>query len=672
MAFEEIELKAPQAILDDMEKDAERVKAFIRTRNIRLSDSKAQSLELDLHKKYEAWKRNTMPLHRKLVRLNDLLEGVVEETNSPFEGASNMTTGYALGIVRTFQSTFNKTAYQDPELFTPVADPDAGISPDELTSLENAVNHSFSVKCNGLDILKEGTIPAARDGTLVVSGGWERRIETAHDVKLYTDVETFANDYPDAASAGVSEEAYGNLIDRFIIDPELELQVKFSYDFVAFDGVEYEINSFSKFVWWPTFAKSINRMEVYGKQYQVSESDLKIGSKRGKYYERGVNAVLKMRGSLNQDAWDKSRDYAEGVRSMQDDYRPVVLADLVYKADLNDDGIPEKYLLTYAPDHKTILAMQHYPLRRNIDFCVAFRLACRENRFPGHSLVGNCEDLFNLLDSIHRHRNNIRLLVASPVLLVQEAYKELIDLGRAENVIRPGVTFWVKDVNESVKQLPLQNFDQPGNSLDEENLITRYVELVFGPTQGLSGKQTTDDPHAPARKTQMLLMQANQRIDDYMDEFRKSLPELAKLHCALLYQYASGDKISYEKEGGQPLELDKKLLANNLITWQAKRRSVTLTPEFAMARTSGLIQTYASLFQLLTVQDPIATELWNRIVRSSGEPDIAELEKKINPMMGMGMPGIPGMPVNGQAPGNPGAAPSPTSVGKNQNMAVTA
>jgi hypothetical protein len=166
-------------------------------------------------------------------------------------------------------------------------------------------------------------------------------------------------------------------------------------------------------------------------------------------------------------------------------------------------------------------------------------------------------------------------------------------------------------------------------------------------------------------KTIALLQQANGRIDDYLDEFRRTMPALAKLHSALLAQFGPDEvKFNIEQDGKMVLKtLDKRLLFSNSIIWQAKRRSVTLSPEFAMQRLGGLMQTYAQLLPLIQAQDPKGIEMWNRMVVASGEPNKEKLmiEMPPPPMPGMGIPGMPPMPgqIPGQPPMGPQGAPAP-------------
>jgi hypothetical protein len=119
---------------------------------------------------------------------------------------------------------------------------------------------------------------------------------------------------------------------------------------------------------------------------------------------------------------------------------------------------------------------------------------------------------------------------------------------------------------------------------------------------------------------------------------------LAKLHCALLAQFGPEQvKYNIEQDGELTVkELDKSILFKNDIIWQAKRRSVTLSPEFALQRLGGLIQVYAQLLPLLTQQDTKAIELWNRMVIASAEPQKEKLMIQIQQTLpGQAPPGNP-------------------------------
>jgi hypothetical protein len=621
--------KPPKDISDKLSKEISKVKFSFQNSNLRKSDESLEKIADDLKEKYDIWKKKTKALRQKLIENNDLLEGVTESVDFPFEGASNIRTNYVSGIARIFKAVFNKAMFSDPNIFSAVSKSE-NISKEELTKIEEINNYSFHTKSNGLNILRKGIIPCFRDGTLIISGYWERQIERAYDYKNYTSAEDFIRDYPTAEDAGIEQEEYDKIMDSFIIDPETEVNVSYYYDFVKYEGPRYEIIPLAKFIFYPFHATEMSELEMYGSEYYLSESELTEKAKRGEFYQKKVNELLEQKENV-KDVWSASRNFIEGLAARVEgkEKEPYLIVDCVYKTDLDGDGIREKYFVTFNPTFKKILSFKPYLFRRNIDFCVPFKFVSRDNRFLGVSLLSENYNNFIEIDTLHRNRNNIRTLVTSPIMLANKSLKDDLDFWADKNLIRPGVTFWVNDINSGVKQLVLQNLDQPGNSLDEENLLNRYIELSIGASQGLSGKSTPEDPRSPMGKTIALLQQANQRIEDYITEFATSVPELANLNFSLLSQY-SNEEIKYHIEQNGELvtkSIDKNLLTKD-IYWYSKKRSLTLSPEFSMQRIGGLFQLYMQMYKLIMMGDEKVIDLWNRMVKVSGEPDSEKLMVK--------------------------------------------
>ena len=638
-------VNSPKSIKDTIEKSAKRLEGTYANRKVRYDKKKLEELAKWIEKGVESHKRNTGGLRTKLVRWNDLLEGIVEDTNFPFEGASNISMRVAAGISRTFRSAFNKTMFQDSGVFVGTSNPNSEVPLEEIDEVQDAMNWTFEFKSNGLDTLKDSIIPLFRDGTLIVYGYVKKEIEKAFDRKIYTTIDTFIQDFPSAEDMGVSVEAYDEILNKFTFsdkDDPFEYHAVFSYEFVKSNQPWYEIIPLAKFVFYPTHMASIAQLHIYGKMYDLTKQEIEENYKRGVYYAP-TKELMKGDNPSESDSWSSSRNFAEGIgKETEADGSPVRLYDLIIKKDMDNDGIPEKYFVTWNHDKKIILNLEYYYIRRNIDCCVDFRVLRRDDRFLGVSLLGDAEDLFNEIDTIHRHRNNVRMLTTAPIVLANVKYKEELEFGRTESLIKPGVTFWVSDIEKAMKQFVLQNTDQPGNSLDEENLVIRNLETLVGPTQLMSGRETQTDPRAPFAKAALLLSQSNQRIDDDISEYSRSMSSTAKLHAALMYQSAEGTEVGYWTVGvdGKPAmkKVDREVFAMDDIEWTGKRRSVTMTPEFAMQREGALIAGYKSLYPLLAAKDPRAIEMWKRVVINSGEPDNRKLiyNEEPNPAMAGG------------------------------------
>jgi hypothetical protein len=631
-------LPPPKDVQEIEEKAAKRVDQLIKGRLQQLSEDQLDRLQKHVKKLLKNARRESEPLRRKLVRYSELLEGIVEETNFPFEGASNVTLRAAAGLARTFESTFNPALYADPDLFAPDLDPGAqqemGLDEVGLMHLQEGFNHSFSRKYNGLNVLKGGTIPAFRDGTFLVNGSWERVVQRVNDQRTYRSWQEFQKDYPNAEESKIEEERYRDIADFFLIEgKEAELIVKFSHNHVQFDGIEYRQLLRTKFLLYPTTALKLEKSELYGAMYDLGKEELKRRAKKGEFYKDQVEEAIKRRGSQFQDAWDKNRLYVEGFSVPEPESAPMRLGSFVVKFDLDRDGVVEQYHVTVVSDGDTpvVIACRPYELRHNTPDVIPFRLVRRDHAFDGISLVGDGEDMFNQIDTLFRHDNNVMMLTTSPIFMINDQLKETMDLGRSENVIRPGVSYWVPDINKAAKQLEVQDVAAAsGDNNTKLSIISRFLEMLIGVSQGESGQSAPNDPRAPTSKTTLLLMQAGKRADRCLDEWCESIPDLAKLHATLLYQFSGQSDYKFTDKKGQQQSFPVKVLADSRLRWVSRRRSVTLTPEFALQRLQQLLQVYMSMRPLLMQGDGIAIEIWNRTVKNSGEPQAEKFLVDIN------------------------------------------
>lgn len=629
-------LPPPKDVRDGDVKAAKRVDQLVRGRLQKLSEDQIERLQKHVKKLLKNARKESEPLRKKLVRYSDLLEGIVEETNFPFEGASNVTLRAAAGLARTFEANFNPALYADTELFAPDLDPGAAealkLDAAALTRLQEGFNHAFSRRYNGLKTIKTGTIPAFRDGTFLMNGSWERIVERVNDQRTYRSYQEFVADYgeidPQTGSVspivGLPREAFLDAADFFLVEgKDAELIVRFSHNHVKFDGIEWRQLLRTKFLIYPTTSLRLDRADLYGAMYDMPKDELKRRAKKGEFYADQVEKAIKRRGSPQVDAWDKQRLYVEGFAAPDADAAPLRMGSFVVRFDLDRDGVVELHHVTVCTEGEDlrVVACRPYDLRHNVPDVVPFRLSGRDHAFDGISFVGDGEDMFNQIDTLFRHDNNVMMLTTSPIFMINESLKETMDLGRAECVIRPGVSYWVPDIEKAAKQLPVADVAAAtGDNNTKLSIISRFLEMLIGVSQGESGETSPSDPRAPAAKTTLLLMQAGKRTDRCLDEWCESLPDLARLQATLLYQYSGESDYKFTDMKGQDASFPIKLLADPRLRWTARRRSVTLTPEFAMTRLQTLFAVYAQMRPLLMQGDAIAMEIWNRTVRNSGEP----------------------------------------------------
>lgn len=592
---------------------------------VRLSADKKQDLEQRLSKKIEEWKSGTSHMRARLRELNDHLEGVSEDVSFPWPGASTVTIGLAAGMARTLRATFERAVFPDHRPFVAKMKGESG-DREARKALEDAINWLSMEHSNLVDALKDTPIPLFRDGTVPLMGEWDRRIERAVDYRTYTDSDSFVADYPTPASAGISEEKWDDHV-QYLNSLDAELVVEYSYDEIIKDAPKFTGVPLARFAFWPISAECLGDLQLYGRQFYESVSKAKEKVKRGEYDEDPVEeATSRTRGGTVDDSWGFSRESIEGISSQGENHDRLELYRLVVKEDLDGDGILEKYILTFDCRSGKIFRINRYGLRRNIDNVVLFRFLKRDGRLLGVSLLDDGLDQFKMIDSIHRHRQNVRQITDAPAFLVPDSLKDDVDFGSEDSVFRPGITFYVQDkyMKEGMqpRQIPIQNPGQAdGNSLDEEQSLVRYLEFRLGPSQGLSGQESMVDPRAPATKHLNQLKQATLRIDDMIREWKRSIDQLMELMKALYYQYGPSEIKYMAAQGAGEEEVSfrcqRELFRLDTIGFVSKHSEIPLSPEVEMERVGMLAAIVGQNPLLLQLKPELNPELWNRTVYAS-------------------------------------------------------
>lgn len=646
----DISLKKPPVKIQG---DLDRQEKALRIRAFSLDDKELDALELKLKSWVESWERNTSSLHRRLIDANDHLEGVVEDVDFPWPGASSTTTGFAAGMARTLRAVFDRAVFPDNRPFAGESMGD--IKTEDRNSLENGINWLSRKHNNLVEVLRNTPIPVFRDGTVPVMGEWERRIEKVCETRVYNNAQDFQKDYPTPEDAGVDEKQYSKII-RHLSKMDRFVSVEWLQDSVLKDAPKFTAFPLARLIWYPVFnIEHLNDARIYGRLYYESEQDIRQKIKRGSYSKaRAEKSLAAASGAkMGADAWGSSRDSIEGLVGDDEMTKSVRVAKLVLCDDLDGDDIPERYLVTLDIDNFKIWRMERYKLRKNIPNIVLFGFAKRDQRLLRTSLLLDGIDLFKMVDNLHRHRNNVRAITDSPAFLVPEGIKDQIDFGG--QFFKPGVTFYLSDryIKEemSPRQLAIQSISKTSESLDEEKGIVRYLEFRLGPSQGLSGQESIIDPNAPASKTVAQLKQATLRIDDLIREWKTSVPEvidlmLALYHCYGQDRYKVGVVDELTGDVGKFDEITRNLFLIDDARFMLRHNEISLSPEFEMEKVMGIASIAAQNPIVLQTKPTILLDTWNDLVLASRISDpkrfIIPVPKPL-PAGGAGGPAAPGM-----------------------------
>lgn len=625
-----LRLNPPPDVSERAAREVAEAQAFHRSRRARLSKSKRQALDRAIRKMVEEHEEKTSGARAKLTELNEFMEGKAESVDFPFgpEASSRLDIRLAASYGRSLRAQFVRAVFADPMRTYVMLRAPGGVKKEDVNLVEAAINWVAENECNLNDELRDSFIPAYRDGTALVHGRWERRVEHGCDAKSYYDAEAFAADYPTAEAAGASEPDYQEALRHLTEDEDAAVHVEYELDFVARNGPKFTVFPLAKFIHYPLYPADLSDMALYGYPFPQGSAAFELAVKHG-YYDAEVAQDTRKERSEPQgsggaaEAWDASRDSLEGIAGGETSAVRYRLAWLVYRGDLDGDGIEERYAVVYDLDKWRSLRVEPYGIRRNIPSIVPFRLARRDGRFRGVSLLGDGEHLFREVNALHRHRSNQRRITDSVTLILPIGLKEHVDLGAEAYGFKPGLAMWVPDnyMAPALRpaQLAIQDTSRTSTSLDEENVIQRYLDLLLGLSQGQSGRESPLDPSAPASKTAMLLQRADIRIEDLVDEWRRTIPDILDLLRALYFQNAGKELPIMDDKGerGTEVKVPIELFASSGIRGVLKPLKATISPEIEMNKIAALAAGALRFGAPVQARPEILAHLWNEFVAAS-------------------------------------------------------
>jgi hypothetical protein len=618
-----------QKAIDDIAK----IRDYNSESKISLDDEKLSKLKDFIKEKYEEWHKATSDERKHLIKLNKILEGDLPNTTFPFgeENSSQINIKLPSAQFRAFRTLFRRAVFNSRNLFV-VKSKNQNEDAAKVGNIEAALNWLSHDETNLVEILKDTDLPCFRDGIALVHGEWVRKIEKGVDFKVYNDNKKFEVDYPDAETAGITQEKYQEILEYLLepgSDDEIsQVQVQYDIDFIKKNEAEFKLFPLVNFVQYPFFVENIKELLIYGFLFTETKSSF-LQKIKSNFYNKNAEDLLDKKSSINNNDFTISQNKIEKISP--EDENKIELSKLVVTVDLDDDKIPETYRVYYYHEKKEIVRIEKYNIRRNVPDIVGFRFVKRDGRFRGISLLNDVSDLLLEVNALHRHRSNVRRLTDAPIPLVPEGLKE--ELGDMYTV-KPGQPIYIPDkffANGIVpQQFKLFNVDQTNTSMDEEVLVMKYVETLLGPTQGLSGQIDPSDPRAPGNKTAMLLNQANARVQDYIDEWKRSIPEILDLLVSLYFQNSKSNINFIKNESGtETLEnININDFVDNDIKFSLSANAIALSPELEMNKITSLATSYINLG--LAQQNPNKMlEFWNRIVIASRIPGFEKFLEQV-------------------------------------------
>lgn len=571
-----------------------------------LSEEQSKKIKDILYNMYREWEVNTSLLRTKLRKANDLMEGIKDPKDFPWEGSSNLHIPIIETHITILHSVVSSTMLDnDPIWYVKIKRDNVPEGVD--TEIESFLNSVSKLELKIDSVLSDIYWNAYRDGTSIGDLDWVEEYDMQFDILNFTSPDAFIQAFPTPIDAGVTSKQHNDMINEIVNEGILQIKVE---EYVnTYRGPRLRLVELKDLVVIPTTSPSFEYAQFVGDMFLQRADFFKRLAKQKWYDEVEVKKMLDTSGlDSAPDEGSRAQDRIEGISRQR-----IVKADEywcmqgILKINLSDDEMePErKYLVVFEPKSKALIRFECYPYIHNRIKYIPWRFKKRPGRLNGQSIYEQLGDINEEIDTQHNQRIDSRTISTVPSFLRVDSFE--FDPTRRAQRFYPGVTFKVSNMNQ-VKQFDIKQTDM-GQSMQEEQNLMYLAELRTGATSLRGGQGLKSDPRAPFKKIQAQLQQSDVRIDDHMREFRIGTAEVGMQILELYYQYA-GDTITYFKQDPDTQKFIKqqiarqKLRARDLFL-EVARSSVNDNPD-------QLFQRELTLYQLLSNEPLIGSNMLRR------------------------------------------------------------
>lgn len=610
----------------------------------------------DFKRIHDHWKAQGN-LRSRLQQWQSDSEGIAESSDFPWPGASsivkpiietrqNIIHAFVMSLVRPnlgklFSCSTSFKATEEERTYAK-----------KLAAYFN-LNREFSLMW--LDSFDEAFWALLVDGTVGRICDWKRKVEKRWERKTFNTIDDFLALYNSPDLLGISEDKYLEYLTQLQQGRPLSLDLE--HDVVTVDRPDIDMDSLKDLVIYPITTSRQERTRFIGRIIRKRKAELVAGKKYG-LYNSNVDEVIAKEAEPTSDMVDQQRNAIEGINE------PVKKEDYTfihgrYNADLDGDGIEEKYLVTYCIEAQVFIQFDRYPFWHNEDFIQLSWFKRRPKRMLGRGVAEMLSDI-QLEASIHaRFRINSNAISNAPMFMMLDTLKDRLDPLRKPTWLRPGGVAWIP--TQYWQQKPLVPIETPkrdfGDSQAEEAGLQQTADNLLGASELRSGRETPNDPRAPAAKTALLIQQSGVRLDDFVFGVILRENKLLDIAKKLYYQFGP-DVLNFEMEQGGamvPVEIDKSWFNSENIQLQLSVTSLLDNPDYLKQRWEEFYARYGPE-PLIGAIPQVRWEILNQILLNTPE---AQGKKLLLPLEALAQMGNPGLPTpSPQGGGQPGINPT--------------
>lgn len=610
-------------------------------KELNISDDVKQDIIRDIEVELDNIKeeRSKYNLEEKWQKERDNYDGVMPYKDFPWENSSNNHIQIIKRKVKVVKNKGKKQMFLNPMILLKGI---PGVKYDiaDKDKKEEWLNYKL-LDSNEIDFPNK--VDATILDGILHDVGWLKvyygdKTEVMNIVKTYKpeEISLFEDDLVDVKDSDEYRKAHSDLIENRTVSITVRARVKVG------TGIQ------------------VDYVDIKDLYCRVAPKDLELHKLIS---EKVSYTWLDMMYHFQNDGWDeKVIQDIKGADAQNYDKNTYEVYECIYRYDYDGDGYDEKCVITIIDlnGKKMYLRGIMFPYNHNKIYYVPYRISPVKNFVYGEGMAEMLMNTSEFIDKFWNQSIDTGTLLNAPAFEVEEGSGFDPTLKKWG----PAVIWWVKRAG-TIKQL---NTHQVTRELTEYiDRANRNADLDSGVSDYSSGKESAQDPNAPASKALMLLQESNMQIQEFIDNLHSSNTESVFIISELFKQYKKDSNEFYPKENRnketKQISMEDIEIPSNIVLQDYRiiphLSKITINKELEKERN---FETLTVIMKLPMWQDPnvqrTAIEIW---LRSVGE----EWEKNIDvffpeqPQLPAGLPGqvptglvggaqtTPAMPITG-------------------------
>ena len=451
-------------------------------------------------------------------------EGVVAETSIPFPGCFNLnvpiTTKYQDACVSQTEEAFEDV---DPKWTVEL--PHNKNYEGYCETQEKVLDHFSDTEMEDDDIWS-----MIYHDAFLLPCGWggmtfEREIERIRVKKTFTELKSFIREYPD------DYQKYPQYVERLMKGETVELIAEYNQEMSRSPKAQH-------FEWEDIVVpletnglKGMKKAKIIARRVYMKWTDIASFEQDGDYIAGVSNTLQYKTLQGDQIVPDPDPEYKN---------KEYETWEVIYLLDIDDDDQEERCLFNIESEHRLMMRGIRYPYDHNRPYIIPYYIQKTRSGIYQPALGEKLMHINIAANATLNNTLNSSVIANSLSLKVRQGS----DAVRAlyEHRWYPGSILELMNMDD-VEQFIFSTPNLAG-LISLFGIIERLGEDVSGILNYQIGKESPDDPNAPASKAIALMRKAEIKLRRYIKSLKRSNDEMGYQALRLIYQYISKKRLA--------------------------------------------------------------------------------------------------------------------------------